>query len=186
MPFAKEGVEAVYLVQMKSLLKRHPNNTITWAHCGVGRAVRPVSQHTAMLQSVLSDPDLHNVYFDIYWDELAKYIVASPESVQITAELISRYPNRFLFGIDEVAPSNQEKYLRVYRQYQPLWNALSAEASVSVRKGNYQRLFDEARKKVRAWEATNLKGNNSTTSAEGRLRICPKRCVRFSGLARRQ
>jgi DcaP outer membrane protein len=52
-------------------------------------------------------------------------------------------------------------------EYQPLRNALSGEASVSVRKDNYERLFDEARKKVRAWEAANPKGNNSTTSAEG-------------------
>jgi hypothetical protein len=156
-PFSKEGAAPVYLAQMKSLLKRHPNNTIIWAHCGVGRVVRPVSQHTAMLQSVLSDPEMHNVYFDISWDELAKYIVASPESVQLTADLINRYPDRFLFGTDEVAPSNQEKYLRVYRQYQPLWNALSAEATVSVRKSNYERLFDEARKKVRAWEMANPK-----------------------------
>jgi hypothetical protein len=62
---------------------------------------------------------------------------------------------RFLFGTDEVPPQNQEKYLRVYRQYEPLWNALSPKASEDVRKRNYERLFDEARKRVRTWEAAN-------------------------------
>src|SRR5580698_692123 len=166
-PFPKEGAEPIYLAQMKSLLKRHSNVTIIWAHCGVGRVVRPVKQHTAMVESILSDPGMQNVYFDISWDEVAKYIVASPESVRITADLINRYPERFLFGTDEVAPPNQEKYLRVYFQYEPLWNALSPQASEDVRKGNYERLFDEARRKVRAWEAANPKGHSSTPVAGG-------------------
>jgi predicted TIM-barrel fold metal-dependent hydrolase len=166
-PFSKEGAEPVYLAQMKSLLQRHRNVTIIWAHCGVGRVVRPVKQHTAMLESILNDPEMRDVYFDISWDEVAKYIVASPESVQITADLINRHPERFLFGTDEVAPPNQERYLRVYYEYEPLWKALSPEARENVRKGNYERLFDEARRKVRAWEAANPKGISSTPVAGG-------------------
>lgn len=155
-PFPKEGSPPVYLAQMKALLKRHPNGPIIWAHCGVGRVVRPVQRHTAMLESILSDPAMRNVYFDISWDEVAKYIVASPESVRITADLINRYPERFLFGTDEVTPPNQENYLRVYYLYEPLWKALSPEASRSVRKGNYERLFDEARNRVRVWEKAHI------------------------------
>jgi len=154
-PFPKEGVEPVYLAQMKALLKKHPHGPIIWAHCGVGRIVRPVKQHAAMLESILSDASMQNVYFDISWDELAKYIVASPESVRITADLINRYPDRFLFGTDEVAPATQQKYLKIYSQYQPLWERLTPEANDKVRKGNYERLFDEARRKVREWEQAN-------------------------------
>ena len=166
-PFPKEGAEPAYLAQMKSLLKRHPNVPIIWAHCGVGRIVRPVNQHAAMLESILSDPEMRNVYFDISWNEVAKYIVASPESLRITADLINRYPERFLFGTDEVAPPNQERYLRVYYQYAPLWSALSPQASEDVKKGNYERLFDEARRKVRAWEAANPKRRTSTPIGGG-------------------
>lgn len=154
-PFAKEGTEPVYLDQMKALLKRHPQGPIIWAHCGLGRIIRPVKQHAAMLESILSDPAMRNVYFDISWDEVAKYIVSSPESVRITADLINRYPDRFLFGTDEVAPANQEKYLRVYIQYDPLWKALTPQTSVHVRKKNYEQLFDEARQRVRNWEKAN-------------------------------
>src|ERR1700704_1279408 len=88
-PFAKPAAEPVYLTQMKGLLQRHPNGAIIWAHCGVGRVVRPVTHHAAMLESILSDPAMRNVYFDISWDELAKYIVASPESVRTTSDLIN-------------------------------------------------------------------------------------------------
>jgi len=152
-PFPKEGAEPVYLEQMKALLKRHPNATIIWAHCGVGRIIHPIKGHAAMLESILSDPAMKNVYFDISWDEVAKYIVSTPNSLQISVDMINRYPDRFLFGTDEVAPANQEKYLRVYYQYEPLWKALSPEASAKVRKENYERLFDQGRRKVRAWEA---------------------------------
>jgi predicted TIM-barrel fold metal-dependent hydrolase len=156
-PFPKEGAEPAYLAQMKALLKRHPNGPIIWAHCGLGRVVVPIHGHIAMLESILSDPALRNVYFDISWDVVAKYIVASLETVRITADLINRYPDRFLFGTDEVAPSTQEKYLKVYNQYDPLWKALTPEASEKVRKENYERIFDAARRNVRAWEMTHQK-----------------------------
>lgn len=159
-PFPKEGAPPAYLAQMKALLRRHPKTTIIWAHSGLGRIVRPVREHAAMMESILGDPEMAHVYFDISWDEVAKYIVASPESVRATAELMNRYPKRFLFGTDEVAPTSQEKYLRVYYQYDPLWKALTSEASAAVRKGNYETLFNIARQRVRAWESTNVKKAN--------------------------
>ena len=56
-----------------------------------------------------------------------------------------------------MAPPNQQKYLRVYYQYGPLWERLNRETSEKVRKVNYERLFDEARQKVRAWELVHVK-----------------------------
>ena len=155
-PFPKEGAEPAYLDETKALFKRHPNTTIIWAHMGVGRVVRPIKNQAAILAQMLADPAFNNVYFDISWSEVAKYIVASPESIQITANLINRYPDRFLFGTDEVAPADQQTYLRVFYQYDPLWGALSRQTAEKVRKGNYEKLFDSARAKVRAWEATHV------------------------------
>jgi predicted TIM-barrel fold metal-dependent hydrolase len=151
-PFAKEGSQPVYLDQMKAVLKRHSNTTIIWAHTGMGRIVRPITNHAAQLAAILADPQLSHVYFDISWNEVAKYVVATPESTRITADLINRYPDRFLFGTDEVAPSNQDQYLRVYYQYQPLWKLLDERTREKVLKTNYERIFDGARQKVRAWE----------------------------------
>jgi predicted TIM-barrel fold metal-dependent hydrolase len=151
-PFAKEGSQPVYLDQMKAVLKRHPNTTIIWAHTGMGRIVRPITNHAAQLATILADPQLSHVYFDISWNEVAKYVVATPEATRITADLINRYPDRFLFGTDEVAPSNQDQYLRVYYQYQPLWKLLDERTREKVLKENYERIFDGARQKVRAWE----------------------------------
>ena len=156
-PFAKEGSEPAYFEQMKTVLKRHPQTTIIWAHTGMGRVVRPIRNHAAHLAEILQDPAFSHVNFDISWDEVAKYIVSSPEAIRITADLINRYPDRFLFGTDEVAPATRETYLKVYHAYESLWPLLDKQASEKVRRGNYERIFDNARQKVRAWEVAHLK-----------------------------
>jgi predicted TIM-barrel fold metal-dependent hydrolase len=157
MPFPKPGQDPYQLVQLSALLKRHPKTTIIWAHLGLGRIVHPVKDMAAIIERALSNPELSHVYFDISWDEVAKYLQAAPDSLETTADLINRYPDRFLFGTDEVAPTDQAKYLKVYDMYAPLFAKLTPEASEKLRKGNYERLFDEARRKVRAWERANTK-----------------------------
>jgi Amidohydrolase len=167
-PFPQSGKPPAYLDQMRSLIKRHPKTTIIWAHTGLGRVVRPVQRHAAVLENMLRDQAFSNLYFDISWTEVAKYLVGSPEATKISADLINRYPDRFLFGTDEVAPSNQEQYLRIYGLYDPLWKLLNKDASEKVRIGNYERLFGKARTRVRAWERANLPVQGSSTSAPRR------------------
>lgn len=164
-PFAKEVSRPAYLDDMKAMLRRHPKTIIIWAHTGVGRTVRPIQNHAANLAQILADSGFSHVYFDLSWLEVAKYIVASPESTKITADLLERYPDRFLFGTDEVAPADQSQYTRVFHQYQPLWNLLDPETSRKVRLTNYVRIFDEARRRVRAWE-----GEHSTSESHENLR----------------
>jgi hypothetical protein len=168
MPFAKEGAQPVFLDQTKSLLRRHANATIIWAHTGLGRVVHPVHppatagsaerppNHLDVLAEMLADPTLAHVNFDISWDEVAKYIVSSPEATRATAALLNRYPDRFLFGTDEVAPRDRDQYFKVFRMYDPLWALLTPDAKQKVTQGNFNRLFDAAKVKVRAWEAKNV------------------------------
>ncbi len=169
MPFAKDDQVPVFMTQLGSLLRRHPKTTIIWAHMGLGRVVHPVNfqasavstQRSAgqfdMIEAAIADPTLSHVYFDISWDEVAKYAVASKESQARTVEMLNRHPDRFLFGTDNVAPPDQATQLRVYDMWAPIWAKLTPEASLMVRKGNYERIFDSARVKVRAWENANVK-----------------------------
>jgi hypothetical protein len=156
-PFPKPNQEPHDLRQLSNLLRRHPRTTIIWAHGGVGRIVRPLAEQAALLERALADPALAHVFIDISWSETAKYIVASPQSIERAARLINRFPDRFLFGTDEVAPKDRQTYLKIYETYGPLFAKLTPEASDKVRKGNYERIFDEARRKVRAWERANVK-----------------------------
>jgi hypothetical protein len=153
-PFPKSGKEPAYLRQLAALFRRHPGTPIIWAHIGVGRVVQPVKDHMKIVSRALDDPTLRHVYFDLSWSETAKYVVASPEATRIVADVIARHPDRFLFGSDEVAPKNQADYMRVYETYQPLWRMLTPRDRELVLEGNYERIFDQARRRVRAWEAS--------------------------------
>src|SRR5262245_21733872 len=168
-PFAKEGSEPAYLGEMKALFKRHRNATIIWAHMGLGRTVRPGKNHATQIEQILKDPDFDHVYFDLAWDEVAKYFVGTPEATATVAALIQRYPDRFLFGTDAVAPADQSKYLAVFNQYQPLWNSLDAKTSQKVKLENYERIFDEGRRKVRSWESSNVPAVKSNVAKETRI-----------------
>ena len=122
---------------MKALLARHPRTTIIWAHIGLGRIVHPVQasatepptqrnpNHGVIVEQILSDPKLRHVYFDISWDEVAKYLLATPETTRRAAAMINRYPDRFLFGSDVVAPKDTAQYYAVFNSYGPLWQLLT-------------------------------------------------------------
>jgi predicted TIM-barrel fold metal-dependent hydrolase len=149
-----DAATPINFTQMKDVLRRHPKTTIIWAHVGLGRIIQPLQNHALLIQAILEDPVFSHVYFDLSWDEVAKYLADSPATTKRVAELINRFPQRFLFGTDVVAPTDTTKYFRTYRLYAPLWQALTPEALRLVTTGNYERLFDEARRRVRGWEQT--------------------------------
>jgi hypothetical protein len=161
-PLAKEGSEPAYLQQMMSLLRRHQQTTIIWAHMGLGRLVAPRANFRGQIESILRDPAYRNVYFDISWDEVAKYFVGSPEATNTLADVMKRFPDRFLYGSDSPAPRDQATYLKVFRQYEPLWKALDADTSRKVRLQNYEQIFNEAHAKVRVWESTHVPQKRNT------------------------
>jgi predicted TIM-barrel fold metal-dependent hydrolase len=152
MPFPKSGQDNWDVKQFSELLKRHPNTSIIWAHCGLGRIVRPVQDQAAMIDRALSNPALNHVNIDISWTEVAKYMTSSPEVIDRCADLLNNHPDRFLMGTDEVAPQDQLSYLKIIDMYKPLLDKLTPETREKLMKGNYERLFDAARTKVRAWE----------------------------------
>jgi predicted TIM-barrel fold metal-dependent hydrolase len=166
MPFAKTDAEPVYLTQMKALLKRHPKTSIVWAHTGLGRVVHPVQisaaaaerspRHVEILEAILSDPDYAHVNFDISWDEVAKYAISGPDSISRVAAMLNKHPDRFLFGTDTVAPAGPAPYYAVFDLWAPVFRLLTPETSLKVRKGNYERIFDEGRRKVRDWEKSHI------------------------------
>jgi Amidohydrolase len=167
MPFARQDTEPVYLRQMKALLERHPKTTIIWAHVGLGRIVHPIRvsaeaaernpSQVVIVEAMLTDPALAHVSFDISWDEVAKYAVATPESITRVAGMLNKYPDRFLFGTDTVAPAGTAPYYAVFDLWAPIWRLLTPDASLKVRKSNYERIFDEGRRKVRAWEKVHVR-----------------------------
>jgi len=168
-PFGEKSPMPVYAKQMHDLLMEHQDTTVIWAHTGLGRIVLPHTRsnvhqhgehedrhpsHIEILEYALKEPKLNHLHYDISWDQVAKYIIATPETLKRGADLINKYPDRFLFGTDHVAP-DPESYYSVYEMYQPLWDALTDEAREKILLTNYERIFDKAKKDVAAWEKRN-------------------------------
>ena len=164
MPFAKPDAEPVYLAQMKALLKRHPKTTIIWAHIGP-RAASSIRCSVSAEAAERTPGQLEIV--EAMLDRSGararqlRHLVGRGREVRrrdarsrsrASSAMLNRYPDRFLFGTDTVAPAGPEPYFAVYDMCAPVWRQLTPEASLKVRKGNYERLFDEARRRVRAWE----------------------------------
>lgn len=144
---------AIYLDDMDKLFSKHKDTTIIWAHTGLGRYVKPRPNHLKEIDELLNK--YPNLYVDISWDEVAKYIIKDEQSVLNWANLIKKHPTRFLFGTDTVAPTLAE-YEATINTYQKLWKSLPDETAKLVKKENFERIFSEASKKIRAWEKQHI------------------------------
>ncbi len=150
----RPGDRPVHFDGILRLFRSHPDAAVVWAHTGLGRFVGPSPMHLELLEELLSDTQYDHVTMDISWDEVAKYVVADEASVKAWAAIMERYPSRFIFGTDSVAPSEWSKYAATYETYTPLLSALSEETRRAVLLDNYERVFNEAIPKVRRWERT--------------------------------
>ena len=152
----REGKRPAHYDDLLRLLAAHPGASVIWAHTGLGRFVAPAEQHLTLLDEMLSDSRFDHVTMDISWDEVAKYVVGDDDVAAAWAALIEKHPTRFLFGTDSVAPLNWDRYARTHAVYRPLWERLDAATRARVERLNYERVFDAAVPKVRAWERNQL------------------------------
>jgi predicted TIM-barrel fold metal-dependent hydrolase len=155
-PFPKEGDIPESYIQIKDLFRRHKNATIIWAHVGLGRIIQPFGDHARAIENLLKDEEFNHVLFDISWSEVAKYLGENEKGLTKAVDLLDRYPDRFLFGTDEVAPKDEKQYYKIFHQYGELWKRLKPQTVEKIRIKNYERLFDGARESVRAWEKKNI------------------------------
>jgi hypothetical protein len=56
-----------------------------------------------------------------------------------------------------VAPASPAAYYAVFDMWKPVWSRLTADARQKIRIGNYERIFDQGHRRVRAWEKANAK-----------------------------
>ncbi len=148
-----EGARPTHFDPFIEVVRRHPGTTILWAHAGLGRYVGPTPGYVGLLEETLRDEELNHLYFDLSWDVVAEQIVGPPETLAAWVALVNAWPDRFVLGSDSVVAMDAATYLGALEIWRPLLDGLDPDASEKVRLGNYERLFDSARERVRAWEA---------------------------------
>jgi Amidohydrolase len=158
-----------YVEDLIALCQSSPKAKVIWAHTGLGRFVKPTSDHLTRVTQVLDA--CPNWVTDISWD-LVQQTIVNPEpnmpSLQSWATFITKYQDRVLWGSDTVAYSKNamdekgnikkgavisvKDYQAVLDITQPLWNQLGSITSQKVKHTNYERLFNQAKQDVRLWE----------------------------------
>jgi hypothetical protein len=156
---------------LRALCARNSRATVIWAHSGLGRFVKPAKDHVAIVSRVLDA--CPSWYVDLSWDLAQRWMVnPGPDmpSSQEWVAFIAKYQDRLLWGSDTVAYSRNVvdgqgqvqakgrrvscgEYDAVPQIMEPLLRQVSPAVATKVRVGNYVRLFDRARERVRAWEA---------------------------------
>ena len=154
--FKGSEMKPQYLAAFEAFLKRHSNVSMVWAHfMGNGRGVQPYPEHWKYLDDMLSDPAFRHVYIDISWGPVvAPSVIDTPEHLRMTADLIRKYPDRFLYGSDQGATADWELVRKSYDAWGPLWKEIGPALTAQVAKDNYIRILDESRRNMRAWEKT--------------------------------
>jgi Amidohydrolase len=155
--FALRPDKPQYLDAFKAFLKRHPKVTMVWAHfMGNGRGVQPYPDHWKYLDEMLADPAFRHVNIDISWGPvIAPYFVDTPNHLKMTADLIRKYPDRFLYGSDKGATADWVLVKASYEAWEPLWRELGPMLTRQVARDNYIRIFNQSRSNMRAWERAN-------------------------------
>lgn len=160
-----------YEAGLKQLCVQAPGASVIWAHTGLGRFVKPTRDHLQMVSRVLDACPGWSV--DISWDIVQERFIKPEPGMPTTdewAQFVTRYQDRVLWGSDTVIYSRNvvdakgvptsmgkrmtfDQYMAVPKITSPLFEKVGPQISQKVRVGNYVKLFDGAKKKVRAWEA---------------------------------
>ena len=168
MPFGKVDTEPVYLTQMKDLLKRHPK---THDHLGPHRprADRPsgagLGGGRRAHADAPRDPRGH-AQGPVAASRRLRHLVG--RSGEVRGLVAGSRPREWSPSSTSTptgsssapTPLRRPARSRTTRSsimWAPVWKGLTPEASRRIRTGNYERMFDEGRRRVRAWEAANVK-----------------------------
>ena len=166
MPFAKPDAEPVYLTQMKALLKRHPKTTIIWAHIGLGRIVHPVQASGGVGRTHPSQVEIVEPMLTRSRAQpcLLRHLVGRGREVRGGDAGGDRASGDHPQPVSRPLPVRDRHsgadrpgaVLRGLRHVGAGLAAADARGQLKVRKGNYERIFDAARLRVRAWEQANV------------------------------
>jgi predicted TIM-barrel fold metal-dependent hydrolase len=134
----KGATGADYLNKVELMLSKHRKTTFIWAHSGIMRNI-VIENLTEIIDNMLAKHS--NLYIDISFVVYENYIMARGKPDAEWILLIEKYPERFLFGTDDLA---SYKEFNDVKKYIPLLDSLSLEAAENLAGKNLQHLINKA------------------------------------------
>ena len=123
--------DPLYLEEMKNALTYNRDTVIIWAHTGISRRVVQ-SEHIRIVEEMLRDNP--NLYYDISWVIFDDYINESEDTLKAWADLLMKYPDRFMVGSDKVGHWNG--YEGEIWKYESLLDLLDEDTLLKVTQTN--------------------------------------------------
>jgi hypothetical protein len=133
--------DPVYLKEITDLLARHPETTVIWAHAGISRNLY-IRDHLMLLQRLLvAHP---NLYFDLSWIVWENGI---ERDLKAWADLIVRYPDRFMLGSDKIGSFKVRSPERLSASWSKLLSSQANDAALGDAMNRYIPLLQEIDKR---------------------------------------
>ena len=136
--------EPIYLEEMQRALAHNRDANIIWAHVGVSRRVEVEGLPDIADDMLANNP---NLFFDISWVVFDEHINKDADSLRRWADLLEKYPTRFMIGSDKVG--HWSTYRDEIVKYYPLIDMLSEGAKRQICTENILRLINVQRKALR-------------------------------------
>ena len=134
-------LDPVYLKEITDLLARHPETTVIWAHAGISRNLY-IREHLTLLERLLvAHP---NLYFDLSWIVWENCI---EKDLKTWADLIVRYPDRFMLGSDKIGSFKVRSSERLSESWSNLLSSQANDTGLGAAMKRYIPLLEEIDKR---------------------------------------
>lgn len=129
--------DLIYLDELKSALREHPETRFIWAHAGTSAAINR-RIHLAGLLPALEDllGEFKNLWIDLSWSVRERYLrTKEGEPDQGWISLVCRYPERFMLGSDALGRFGWIG--KKFKGFEPFLAALPPEVAHRVARTNF-------------------------------------------------
>ncbi|MHC9543258.1 MAG: amidohydrolase family protein [Vulcanimicrobiota bacterium] len=125
--------DPIYLEELENAIKKHPRTKFQWAHAGIARDIK-INGLTGICAGLLAR--YPNVWIDLSSHLYEEYLAIDGKFNNEWAELIERYPDRFMVGADVVGNFRERYQEHITRNYIIL-DALKPETVEKVARTNF-------------------------------------------------
>lgn len=116
---------------IQAIIDARQSSGLIWAHTGISRRILD-SEHLKNIEKMLEKNS--NLYVDISWVVWEDYINKNKETLQAWAQLMEKFPDRFMIGSDKAG--HWDEYENEIFKYYPLLDLLSDKTRKKIMQTN--------------------------------------------------
>jgi hypothetical protein len=128
----------IYQDELTEVLRRFPETTFVWAHCGFSRRVQ-LPDHARYIENLLSC--FANLNVDYSWLVFDMLICPQGQPDEVWLEVTERFSGRICLGSDIFG--SFDRLAHTMARYTPFLDALSDEARQNLTSATAKRLYDK-------------------------------------------